>query len=181
MKEWLEAHPEIRTIRAAMVDLNGQARGKRLPVRAIDKVLDGGLKMPISALNVDIWGDDIEDSPLVFETGDRDGEGRPTERGFLPVPWLEAPSALLPLWMYGEDGKPYMGDPRHALDAVLSRFREKGWTPICATELEFYLIDDSGAELQPPPSPRSPPRPWPPVGSRNSSTCVSLPALSSSR
>jgi hypothetical protein len=33
---------------------------------------------------------------LVFEQGDQDGILKPTERGFMPMPWLEAPTALLP-------------------------------------------------------------------------------------
>lgn len=155
MDDWLRAHPEIRTITTAVADLNGQARGKRMPVGYADKVLEGATRMPVSVLNVDIWGDDIEDSPLVFETGDRDGVLRPTGRGFVPVPWLSNPSALLPMWMYTDAGQPYAGDPRHALDGILARYRERGWEVVAATELEFYLIDDAGEELQPPPSPRS--------------------------
>lgn len=142
-------------ITTAVADLNGQARGKRMPVGYADKVLEGTSRMPLSVLNVDIWGDDIEDSPLVFETGDRDGILKPTGRGFVPTPWLANPSAILPMWMYTEAGEPFAGDPRHALDAVLARYRERGWEVIAATELEFYLIDDAGDELQPPPSPRS--------------------------
>ncbi|NNF92119.1 MAG: glutamine synthetase, partial [Boseongicola sp.] len=99
MDDWLRDHPEIRTITTAVADLNGQARGKRMPVGYADKALGGTTRMPLSVLNVDIWGDDIEDSPLVFETGDRDGILRPTGRGFVPVPWLTNPSALLPMWM----------------------------------------------------------------------------------
>ncbi len=155
MDEFLREHPEIRTIVTAVSDLNGQARGKRVPVGFADKALEGATRMPLSVLNVDIWGDDIEDSPLVFETGDRDGILRPTGRGFVPTPWLANPSAMLPMWMYTEAGEPFGGDPRHALKGVIDRFAEHGWEAIAATELEFYLIDDGGAELQPPPSQRS--------------------------
>jgi glutamine synthetase len=73
----------------------------------------------------------------------------------MPMPWLEAPSAILPIWMFHEDGRPYGGDPRHALRAVLDRFKARGLTPVCAVELEFFLIDDSGRKLQVPISPRS--------------------------
>ena len=155
MKDWLRQHPHIRTIRSVVADLNGQARGKRLPARFAPDLIENGARMPLSVLNVDIWGDDIEDSPLVFETGDRDGVLRPTERGFVPMPWLANPSALLPMWMFTEGGAPFPGDPRHALASVLGRYAARGLTPVCATELEFYLIDDTGADLQPPPSPRS--------------------------
>ncbi|MCC6304599.1 MAG: glutamine synthetase [Rhodobacteraceae bacterium] len=155
MSEWLRAHPEVRTIRVAAADLNGQARGKRIPARFADRILSEGTRFPYSVLNLDIWGEDIEDSPLVFDSGDMDGVLRPTERGFLPMPWLEAPTALLPIWMFRETGEPYGGDPRHALAAVVARYAAAGLVPVVATELEFYLIDDSAGAPRVPPSPRS--------------------------
>ncbi len=155
MHNWLRKNPNVRTIRVAAADLNGVPRGKRIPTRFADKVAQEGTRFPFSALNLDIWGEDIDESPLIFDSGDRDGVLRPTERGFMPMPWLDAPSALLPIWMFHDDGRPYAGDPRHALRAVLDRFRAHGLTPVCAVELEFFLIDDSGRKLQVPPSPRS--------------------------
>lgn len=155
MKDWLRKHPQVRTIRVAAADLNGQARGKRVPARFADKVESDGTRFPMSVLNLDIWGEDVEDSPLLFESGDADGILKPTERGYMPMPWLEAPTALLPIWMYRENGQPYEGDPRHALRAVVDRYKARGLTPVCAMELEFFLIDDSGKTLQVPPSPRS--------------------------
>ncbi|MCC5972064.1 MAG: glutamine synthetase [Pararhodobacter sp.] len=155
MRDWLRHHPDVKTIRVAAADLNGQARGKRVPVRFADKIVKEGTRFPYSALNLDIWGEDIENSPLVFETGDADGVLKPTERGFLPMPWLDAPTALLPIWMFHEDGTPFEGDPRQALARVVKKFHDRGLRPVCATELEFYLIDDSGRELRVPPSPRS--------------------------
>ena len=153
--DWLREHPEVKTIRIAAADLNGVARGKRVPARFAEKVLNEGTKFPYSVLNLDIWGEDIEDSPLVFESGDPDGVLLPTERGFLPMPWLDAPTALLPLWMFHPDGRPYDGDPRQALARVVERYDAAGLVPVVATELEFYLIDDSGRTLRVPPSPRS--------------------------
>ncbi|MBV2360424.1 glutamine synthetase family protein [Thalassococcus sp. CAU 1522] len=155
MADWLRARPQVRTIRAAACDLNGIARGKRLPAHSAEKIASDGTRFPMSALNLDIWGEDIDDSPLVFDSGDRDGVLFPTERGLVPMPWLEAPTALLPIWMYREDGRPYDGDPRHALARVVERYRERGLTVVAAVELEFFLIDDSGKTLQVPISPRS--------------------------
>ncbi|WP_299373377.1 glutamine synthetase family protein [uncultured Tateyamaria sp.] len=155
MHDWLIENPEIRAIRVAASDLNGVARGKRMPVRFADKVTETGTRFPMSVLNLDIWGEDIEDSPLVMESGDRDGVLRPTERGFMPMPWLDTPTGLLPIWMFHEDGRPFAGDPRHALAAVQKRFTDRGLTPVVAVELEFFLIDDAGNRLRVPPSPRS--------------------------
>lgn len=155
IKNYLRKNPQIRTIRVAACDLNGQPRGKRVPTRFADKVVEDGTRFPLSVLNLDIWGEDIDDSPLVFESGDRDGVLRPTDRGFIPMPWLEAPTALLPIWMFHENGTPYDGDPRQALRAVIERYKARGLTPCVAMELEFFLIDDSGRKLEVPISPRS--------------------------
>jgi glutamine synthetase len=78
MKDYLRKHPDVRTIRVAAVDLNGQARGKRVPARFAEKVVKDGTRFPFSVLNLDIWGEDIDDSPLVFEQGDADGVLKPT-------------------------------------------------------------------------------------------------------
>ncbi|MEZ5724223.1 MAG: glutamine synthetase family protein [Paracoccaceae bacterium] len=155
MMNWLAEHPEVRTIRVAAADLNGVPRGKRVPARFAEKLLSEGTKFPFSVLNMDIWGEDIEGSPLVFESGDPDGLLMPTERGFMPMPWLDAPSALLPIWMFHPDGRPYEGDPRQALARVVERYKAAGLTPVVATEMEFFIIDDSGKTLRVPPSPRS--------------------------
>lgn len=152
---WLDEHPEVRNVRCGAADLNGQARGKRVPVRFAKKLELEGTRFPLSVLNLDIWGEDVEDSPLVFEIGDPDGVLMPTERGYVPMPWLQMPSALLPLWMYREDGTPFEGDPRHALASVVARFKAIGLTPVVATEMEFYLVDDSGNGIRQPRSPRS--------------------------
>lgn len=142
-----------RTIRVATVDINGQMRGKRVPASYGAKLEKGAVRMPYSALNVDIFGCDIENSPLVFDSGDADGVMRPTNRGAVPMPWLATPSALVPMWMYHDDGSPFMGDPRHALSAILDRYAAHGWRVVAATEMEFHLADDSGETLAPPTDP----------------------------
>ena len=155
MSSWLDENPHIRSIRAGAADLNGQARGKRIPVKFARKMETEGMRFPLSVLNLDIWGEDVEDSPLVFEVGDPDGMLFPTERGYVPMPWLQTPSALLPMWMFTEEGVPFDGDPRHALSRVVKRYAELGLKPVVAFEMEFYLVDDSGKEIQQPKSPRS--------------------------
>lgn len=152
---WLHANPGIHSVRVAACDLNAQARGKRVPRRFAHKLEREGTRFPFSIMNLDIWGEDIENSPLVFDSGDVDGILRPTERGFVPMSWLATPTALLPVWMFHEDGRPFAGDPRHALAAVLARYARRGLTPVVATEMEFYLIDDSTRQLRVPASPRS--------------------------
>jgi glutamine synthetase len=152
-QDWIKARPKIKALRVATVDLNGIARGKRLPITHADKALGGGIRMPLSIQNVDIWGEDIADSPLVFASGDGDGVMLPTDRGLVAMDWFDTPSALLPLWMFNEDGTPFAGDPRHALSAILERYKARGLTPVAATELEFYLLDGAEDIPTPPLSP----------------------------
>lgn len=131
----------FQTFRVAAVDLNGQLRGKRVPASYASKLDEGAVRLPVSTLNMDISGADIDGSPLVYDTGDADGILRPTDRGAVPMPWLDRPSALVPMWMFEENGTPFAGDPRHALAKVLDRFKARNWQVLAATELEFYLID----------------------------------------
>lgn len=143
------------TFRVAVSDLNGQWRGKRVPATYAPKLEKGAVRLPLSVLNVDIWGGDIENSPLVFETGDADGVLMPTDRGPVPMPWLDNPSALVPMTLFTDDGEPFLGDPRQALTAVLDRFAARNWQVIAATEMEFTLVDDTGKHLRPPKDPRT--------------------------
>jgi glutamine synthetase len=145
----------LDTFRVAACDLNGQMRGKRVPSSYADKLSSGALRMPVSIMNADIFGADIENSPLVFATGDADGMLLPTDREPVPMPWLKNASALVPMSMHHEDGRPFEGDPRHALCAVLDRYKSHGWDVLAATELEFTLVDDSGANLAPARDPRT--------------------------
>ncbi|WP_050602047.1 glutamine synthetase family protein [Ruegeria sp. 6PALISEP08] len=145
----------LHNFRVAACDLNGQMRGKRVPPDYADKLEKGAVRMPFSALNVDLWGADIDGSPLVFETGDADGVLRPTERGPVPVPWLESETALVPMSLFDDEGNPFAGDPRHALSDMLDRYALRGWSVVAATELEFTLIDASGPQPQPPMNPNT--------------------------
>lgn len=138
---------QFPTFRVAACDLNGQMRGKRVPSSYAAKLGKGAVRMPLSALNVDIFGADIDNSPLVFETGDADGILRPTDRGPMPLPWLDVAQPLVPMMMYHDDGTAFDGDPRHALITVLDRYNARGWQVIAATELEFTLVDDSDNQI----------------------------------
>lgn len=151
--QWLDEHSEIESLRAAVCDLNGIMRGKRIPVGQFKRVLDGGIRMPLSAVSVDVWGEDINAYPHLYMSGDADGICAPTGRGPLPVNWTSRPSALVPLWMFEESGMPFFVDPRQALAAVLERYDAAGLRPVVATELEFYLVDMETNEPVPPISP----------------------------
>ncbi|RVH89813.1 glutamine synthetase, partial [Sinorhizobium meliloti] len=58
-QSWLEQNGPIESIQAVICDLNGIMRGKRVPVEQARKVLGGGIRMPLSIVGVDVWGEDI--------------------------------------------------------------------------------------------------------------------------
>ncbi len=149
----IKAQDDIETIYGCICDLNGTLRGKRFPVDQASKLLNGSVRMALSLANVDIWGEDIIDGELVFETGDADGICKPTGRGIIRSEWGAHPTAMIPLWFFEDNGKPFAGDPRQALAAVVARYAKLGLTPVVATELEFYLCDPSEVSPQPPISP----------------------------
>ena len=152
---WLNDHPEVDSVYACVCDLNGILRGKRIPASDAGKISKGELRLPLSVINVDVWGADIENSVLVYEQGDADGLCEATGRGSVPITWNHRLSAMALLWMGLEDGTPFSGDPRRALASVLERYSKLGLTPVVATEMEFYLCDSSAHPPQPPLSPVS--------------------------
>jgi glutamine synthetase len=60
--------------------------------------------------------------------------------------------------MFEEDGRPFFADPRQVLAAVVARYRDHGWTPVVAAELEFYLTDPERAADGRPMAPTPPGR-----------------------
>lgn len=153
MMKWIENHPEIEGLRVAVCDLNGNMRGKGIPVNQAKKALEGSIRMPLSAAGVDIWGEDVIGSELVFASGDADGVCEWTGRDIVPIDWLAKPTGLIPLWLAQEGGAPFLGDPRRALAAIVDRYAALGLTAVVATELEFYLVDPKNPRPLPPRSP----------------------------
>lgn len=141
---------------AAITDMNGIFRGKRVAASKLDKLRKDGIRMPMSSIGVDIWGTDVAGTQLTMERGDLDGICSPTGRE--PVD-LGLGGPVLPMWMAKEDGTPYFADGRHLLTEILERYRLAGLTPVVAAEVEFFLLDPN--EPHPSPahgSPGSPPR-----------------------
>ena len=151
--DWLIKADGVESIQAVVCDLNGILRGKRVPVGQAEKVLKGGIRMPLSIVGVDVWGEDIVGSSHVFASGDMDGICSPTGRGALPVSWTLKPSAVVPLWLFKENGEPFLADPRQALADIVRQYHELGLKPVVASEMEFYLIDAEPDHAEPPISP----------------------------
>ena len=147
-----EAPPRIEIL---LVGMNGDLRGKQIPLEAEKKVWEGTVRLPSSTQSLDIWGDDNDDiTGLSLSIGDPDGLCIPDRRSHVPMPWAPAGSTQVLATMHELDGSPSFMDPRAILASVLKKYDERGLTPVVATELEFYVVEDDWRETGRPSPPK---------------------------
>lgn len=147
---WVEKRGPIRDVYIGLSDIHGILRGKRIPAGKLRKLERSPIRMPVSAVAVDIWGNDVLENPLFLQTGDRDGLCLPTGR--LPIeifPGQPDPLPMLSVWLADDDGEPHEADPRGALARAKTRCLNAGLTPVVGTEVEFYLLNPQPSGLAP--------------------------------
>jgi glutamine synthetase len=139
---FLEKYPDTQRLELLFVDLNGVLRGKWLPVSSLMKLSEGAFRLPRSVCFADIWSDDVAELGLGLPVGDPDGICLPIIDTLAPVPWASVPSAQMLLTMLDQDDmQPCQYAPRVVLEKQLALLETQGYTPVVATELEFYFID----------------------------------------
>ena len=138
---------DIEDVEAFVPDMAGSARGKIIPA---DKFGSGQIKMPESVFSQTITGNYIDDATNVE---DRDMLLVPDPTTLRPVPWLSDPAASVFFDCYHRDGAQVAKSPRAVLRNVLAKFEARGWVPVVAPEVEFYLLSphsDPQEEAKPP-------------------------------
>ncbi len=153
---WLAKHPDTREVDAFLIDLNGKAFGKRLPVADLPGLYAEGTTMCAAMQLTDAQGTCWDTAGLGFSDGDPDAPCRPVPGTLAPVPWSTEPRAQCLMRFEEPDGALLWYEPRTILGAVVDRFAGLGLTPVVALELEFYLVDTARAEDGAPQPPRSP-------------------------
>jgi len=151
-------HPDLAFVDAVVVDLCGALRGKRLPVGEARKIFESGIQLPHSIYLMDARGEMTNPFGCGFGDGDPDGTAWPVPGTARRVWDKNSNRAQIFLTLRDHAGDPDPAEPIAALERVLDRSRDLKLTPVCALELEFYLIDRArltdGAP-QPPIDPRS--------------------------
>lgn len=143
----MSSEPVPPHIEILLVGMNGDLRGKRIPLDKENKVWEGAVRLPSSTQSLDIWGDDNDDiTGLSLTIGDPDGVCIPDRRSLAPMPWGPEGSVQVLSTMHEMDGTPSFMDPRAVLAAMLERYEQRGLTPVVATELEFYVVQDDWRE-----------------------------------
>lgn len=129
-------------VEAFIVDLNGVCRGRWLVGDGVERAFSGGLRLPLSLVATDIFGQDVLESGLIVESGDQDGEARPVHAGPRAMPWTDDASQQLQLTLYRDADRPFECDPRHVLARVVEAAAQRGLHAVVGTELEFFLFDE---------------------------------------
>ena len=140
----------IHEVECVIPDMTGIARGKILPK---DLFLHAGeMRLPKSVLLNTVNGQQPDNGPHVGDT-DPDMMCRPDVATFRIVPWAAEPVAVVIHDCFEWDGSPVALSPRAVLRRVLDLYSQRGWRPIAAPEMEFYLV----ARQQNPHEPLQPP------------------------
>ena len=71
-KAFLDAHPEIEAFDIVLTDANGVGRGKIIRRHELMALYEGGRHLPISILGLDITGEDVHETGLIWDSGDGD-------------------------------------------------------------------------------------------------------------
>ena len=82
---FLDAHPEIEAFDIVLTDANGVGRGKIVRRHELISIFEGGRHMPISILGLDITGEDVHETGLIWTTGDGDLRAWPIPGTLVPL------------------------------------------------------------------------------------------------
>jgi glutamine synthetase len=138
---------EIDTVVAAFTDMQGRLFGKRINVEYfLDETTEHGIEGCNYLLALDMEMDPVPGYDMAnWEKGYGDFAIVPDVQTLRRIPWLDR-TAMVLCDVANHDGSPVVASPRQVLIAQYERAREMGFTPMMASELEFYLYKESYAE-----------------------------------
>ncbi|HQU68788.1 MAG TPA: glutamine synthetase family protein [Albidovulum sp.] len=139
-EEFLAEHPEIEAVDIVLHDSNGIGRGKIIRRHELASLYKSGRHMPISILGLDICGEDVHETGLIWDQGDGDLRAWPIPGTLKALHNTQPPRAEVFMSLYDLDGAPMTSDPRHALARQVAEFAKRGLKPAGAFELEFFLL-----------------------------------------
>lgn len=149
---FLDAHPEIEAFDIVLTDVNGVGRGKIVRRHELRGLYEHGRHLPISILGLDITGEDVHETGLVWDSGDGDLRAWPIPGTLVPLHGTSPARGQVLMSMYHLDGAPMASDPRHALRRQVDALAARGLHPAGAFELEFFLLAnerDAEGRVQP--------------------------------
>jgi glutamine synthetase len=139
LDSWLNDH-RVTEIECLVPDLTGVARGKILPREKFTE--DRGMRLPEVVVAMSVTGEYPREGPYfdVVSRNDADMHLVADPSTVRIVPWAADPTAQVIHDCYDRHGALVRFAPRSVLRRVCELFDRKGWTPVVAPELEFYLV-----------------------------------------
>lgn len=134
--DFLKAH-QIHEVECVIPDMTGVARGKIVPKGLFAS--EDNMKMSKAVLTITVNGEFAEFERFVGPS-DPDMVCVPDASTIRIAPWAIEPVAVVIHDCEDFDGRPVGISPRAVLRKVLKLYENKGWRPVVAPEMEFYLI-----------------------------------------
>jgi glutamine synthetase len=150
-RQWCRAR-RIDDIECIIPDQAGVARGKLMPT---EKFFGGNpMTLPASMFTQTITGEYPEEEEAFIEgLTDSDLIFRPDFATLAVIPWASDPTAQVIHDAFHKDGTPFEIAPRNVLKRIVKLYADRGWRPVVAPEMEFYLVKpnvDPDYPLEPP-------------------------------
>lgn len=138
LEEFIRQH-KITEVECLVPDMSGIARGKILPAEKLLRILrERGMPIPESVFLQTVTGDYPDGDIMSPSLGDV--YMVPDDNTVRHVPWYKEPTAQIICDAYNADDTPVAYSSRYILRKVMKEYEKRGWKPIVAPELEFYLV-----------------------------------------
>ncbi len=148
LERWLRER-NCTEVECIIPDFSGVARGKIMPASKFWK--EERLRLPEGVFVQTVTGDYPDEDTT--DPTEPDMLLRPDVSTIRLVPWAAEPTAQVIHDCYYNDGREVDLAPRTVLKRVLALYDRRGWKPVVAPELEFFLVEkniDPDFPLKPP-------------------------------
>ncbi|SHE99249.1 L-glutamine synthetase [Ruegeria intermedia] len=135
-RDYIDGH-RLDEVECIISDLPGIARGKAVPASKFAR--QSYFHLPDSIFYQTItgdWGEAAGEDGFI----ERDMILRPDFTTATAAPWTGDWTLQVIHDAYDRDGDPIPFSPRNVLKRVVQLYRDKGWEPIVAPEMEFFLV-----------------------------------------
>ncbi|WP_116131957.1 glutamine synthetase family protein [Tropicimonas sp. IMCC34043] len=160
-QNWIESLPEafltylgdrrLEEVECIVPDTVGMSRGKAMPSHKFSP--DETFFLPISLFYQTVSGEYVDMEDITDQWLEKDIVLRPDMGTATAVAWAEDPTLQVICDLETREGQPLGIAPRNVLKRVLGLYADRGWKPVVAPELEFYLTKpnlDPNEPIEPP-------------------------------
>ena len=148
-KQYRDGRP-IQEVECIIPDLVGISRGKAMPSYKFDPASE--FYLPVSIFYQTVSGIYV-DMEITNQWMEPDVVLKPDMATAAAVPWAEDATLQVICDIETRDGEPLGLAPRNVLRRIIDLYAQKGWRPVVAPELEFYLTKpniDPNEPIEPP-------------------------------